>query len=145
MPNYTGSVGYGQDNVYSLGGNIGDYDIADCLAALDHFLNKSEKTYDNVFVFGGSHGGFLTAHLTAARPDQFRAAVIRFEKTWLVWDFNMIPEILSSTWTACITWQTFLIGMSGKGWIFHRWWENHLRKNKSWNCEKGRQSPMRTK
>ncbi|CBY13899.1 unnamed protein product [Oikopleura dioica] len=77
MPNYTGSVGYGQDNVYSLGGNIGDYDIADCLDALDHHLKTSKNSYENVFVFGGSHGGFLTAHLTAARPDQFRAAVIR--------------------------------------------------------------------
>ena len=76
MPNYTGSVGYGQDNVYALGGNIGDYDIDDCLAALDHHLAK--KSYENVFVFGGSHGGFLTAHLTAARADQFRAAVIRY-------------------------------------------------------------------
>ena len=30
-----------------------------------------------MFVSGGSHGGFLTAHLSASRPDLFAAAAIR--------------------------------------------------------------------
>lgn len=30
-----------------------------------------------MFVQGGSHGGFITAHLTARWPDYFAAAVLR--------------------------------------------------------------------
>ena len=51
---------------------------------------KLEGSYENVFVFYG----FLIADLTAARQDQFRATVIRFDKTWPVCDYHMISEIL---------------------------------------------------
>lgn len=74
LPNYVGSIGYGKEALYALGGKIGDYDVADCLTALDEVLKS--KTYESVFVCGGSHGGFLTAHLSAARPYQFAAAAI---------------------------------------------------------------------
>ena len=37
---------------------------------------QSKKSYDENFVFGFSHGGWLTAHLTAARPDGFKAACL---------------------------------------------------------------------
>ena len=43
--------------------------------ALDEVMLK--KNYRNIFVSGGSHGGFLTAHLSAARPEIFKAAAIR--------------------------------------------------------------------
>jgi len=72
LPNYVGSTGYGKDQVHALAGHIGDYDVNDCLTALDAVL--AEKSYENVFVCGGSHGGFLAAHLSAARPKQFDAA-----------------------------------------------------------------------
>ena len=40
MPNYVGSVGYGQNHVQALAGHIGDYDVADCLTALDAAIGR---------------------------------------------------------------------------------------------------------
>lgn len=79
IPNYRGSLGYGEEFVKCLVGNIATCDVADCLACLDaalplcHDLNP-EPT---VSVCGGSHGGFLALHLVAAAPERFRCAVAR--------------------------------------------------------------------
>jgi len=40
VPNYVGSIGYGKDPLYALGGHIGDFDVADCLTALDEVLKS---------------------------------------------------------------------------------------------------------
>ena len=72
--NYRGSIGYGSDFVTKLPGKCGDVDVSDCLKAFDTV--QSKKSYDENFVFGFSHGGWLTAHLTAARPDGFKAACL---------------------------------------------------------------------
>ena len=47
------------------------------IMAINNFSNfRKRNTYDSIFVAGGSHGGFLSAHLSAARPSQFTAAAI---------------------------------------------------------------------
>jgi predicted peptidase len=42
---------------------------------------KIQETYDfdksRIFVMGGSHGGFLTAHLSARYPELFAGAIMR--------------------------------------------------------------------
>lgn len=77
MPNYRGSTGFGEDYVNKLLGNVGTYDVEDCIAAMD----MAEKDYavekGNWCVYGGSHGGFLAAHLTAQYPTRFKAAIVR--------------------------------------------------------------------
>jgi len=72
--NYRGSVGFGADFVRQLPGHVGTRDVSDCLAALDYA--KAKKDYANLFVFGGSHGGFLTAWITASGR-HFAACAIR--------------------------------------------------------------------
>lgn len=64
--NYPGSSGYGQDYLSSLTGRIGELDVTSVGEFMIDFLNKYEKTYskDKVFVYGGSHGGFLSGHLS---------------------------------------------------------------------------------
>lgn len=91
--NFRGSTGYGEDSITSLLGTIGTNDVADCMAALDHALsltygdiltsNESLELQDRIFdktkvaVVGGSHGGFLSAHLIGQYPDRFSAACMR--------------------------------------------------------------------
>ncbi|KAJ7153100.1 Alpha/Beta hydrolase protein [Mycena crocata] len=60
QPNYSGSAG-------------------DCIATARHLvrLGVSEEGKGKQFVMGGSHGGFLTAHLIGQFPSFFTAAVIR--------------------------------------------------------------------
>ena len=64
-------------------GNIGSQDVSDCMAALDMVLafleaqdGKSEKRR-KVAVFGGSHGGFLGAHMIGQHGDRFECAILR--------------------------------------------------------------------
>ena len=80
LVNYRGSTGYGQRSIDSLLGNIGKNDVEDVMNAIKHVLKSSsvvniDKT--NLFVVGGSHGGFLTGHLIGQYPAMFRAAAMR--------------------------------------------------------------------
>ena len=77
--NYRGSVAYGTKSEASLPGYIGQNDVFDCYNLINFTLNKYNKILDatNVFVVGGSHGGFLTAHLISQYPNLFKAACAR--------------------------------------------------------------------
>lgn len=80
-PNYRGSIGFGQRSVDSLMGRIGKQDVADCLQAIDEAVQRLREEHnvevDKVFLFGGSHGGFLVTHLMAARPHAFAGVASR--------------------------------------------------------------------
>ncbi|KAI0225469.1 hypothetical protein L0F63_000759 [Massospora cicadina] len=73
--NYTGSVGYGSDYVNKLVGRIGDLDVKDCQYAVGKAWDKGE--YLRRFAMGGSHGGFLTAHLIGRYPVDYAASMLR--------------------------------------------------------------------
>lgn len=64
LPNYTGSVGFGQSFVLSLIGKCGSLDVEDCIQSLHHLvdLGYARLGKGRVFIFGGSHGGFLGGH-----------------------------------------------------------------------------------
>jgi len=64
MPNYTGSLGYGDAFVQNLIGKCGELDVDDCIATARHLitLGISEEGRGKQLIMGGSHGGFLTAH-----------------------------------------------------------------------------------
>ena len=77
--NYRGSLGYGQSYVESLMGHIGDYDVTDCIDCVEAACKevKDVVDVDNLFVTGGSHGGYLTTWLIARYPKRFNAAIVR--------------------------------------------------------------------
>merc|ERR1711920_975476 len=80
VPNYRGSPGFGETALQSLPGKIGAQDVEDCMAALraahsNGLCADPERT--GVCVVGGSHGGFLGAHLAGQYPGIVRAACIR--------------------------------------------------------------------
>jgi acylaminoacyl-peptidase len=58
-----GSLGFGEEALQSLPGNIGSQDVNDVLTALDFVIKKGLIDASKVAVVGGSHGGFLTTHL----------------------------------------------------------------------------------
>jgi len=51
--------------------------VQDVQRAATEVLKRGEVDSSNVFVTGGSHGGFLTAHLIGQYPDFYRAAAMR--------------------------------------------------------------------
>jgi acylaminoacyl-peptidase len=83
--NYRGSTGYGQRSIHSLAGTIGTNDVQDMMTCLQHALSLPHPTQGHlpwfnaqqVAVCGGSHGGFLGAHLSAQYPEVFQAAALR--------------------------------------------------------------------
>ncbi|KAF8882831.1 Alpha/Beta hydrolase protein [Infundibulicybe gibba] len=79
MPNYTGSLGFGESVVRALIGQCGRKDVDDCIASARHMitLGIADEGPKNQMVMGGSHGGFLSAHLIGQFPNFFGAAVIR--------------------------------------------------------------------
>jgi len=64
VPNYTGSTGFGEFYVQKLVGHCGTLDVEDVKATVDHLVKEGKGEYGpgKLFVTGGSHGGFLTAH-----------------------------------------------------------------------------------
>ncbi|KAI0278386.1 alpha/beta-hydrolase [Russula aff. rugulosa BPL654] len=79
IPNYTGSTGFGDFYVQKLIGKCGTLDVEDVKATVDLLVKEGKGEYGpgKQFVTGGSHGGFLTAHLIGQYPDTFSAAVLR--------------------------------------------------------------------
>ncbi|GAV69585.1 Peptidase_S9 domain-containing protein [Cephalotus follicularis] len=75
--NYRGSLGFGEEALQSLPGNVGSQDVNDVLTAIDHVIDLGLASPSNVSVLGGSHGGFLTSHLIGQAPDKFVAAAVR--------------------------------------------------------------------
>ncbi|ONK60593.1 uncharacterized protein A4U43_C08F20250 [Asparagus officinalis] len=77
LVNYRGSVGFGEESLQSLPGNIGCQDVNDVLAALDYVIDKGLADGSKVALYGSSHGGFLTAHLVGQAPHRFTVAAVR--------------------------------------------------------------------
>jgi len=73
--NYRGSTGFGQDGIESLLGEIGRIDVSDVQQSAIEVQQMLKCS--NVFVTGGSHGGFLTLHLIAQYPEFYKAATTR--------------------------------------------------------------------
>ena len=71
--------GYGSKALHALPGRIGRLDVDDVMAATRGALQLSSPSLDEdrVGVMGGSHGGFLAAHLLGQFPSFFRAGALR--------------------------------------------------------------------
>ncbi|XP_069141324.1 acylamino-acid-releasing enzyme-like isoform X1 [Argopecten irradians] len=87
MVNYRGSFGFGENNLRSLPGRIGDQDVKDVQAAAESVVQSGRVDGNKVAVFGGSHGGFLTTHLIGQYPEFYKAGTCRNPVTNLT---NMI-------------------------------------------------------
>lgn len=70
--NYRGSIGMGADNVEYLQGRVGNIDVKDCVTATQEALKKySWLNSEKIGLSGGSHGGFLVAHLSGQYSVRF--------------------------------------------------------------------------
>uniref|UniRef100_A0A8B9S8D9 Acylamino-acid-releasing enzyme n=1 Tax=Apteryx owenii TaxID=8824 RepID=A0A8B9S8D9_APTOW len=77
LVNYRGSLGFGQDSVASLPGNVGTQDVQDVQLCVERVLQEERLDSARVALVGGSHGGFLACHLIGQFPDTYQACVVR--------------------------------------------------------------------
>ena len=74
LVNYRGSTGINSAHDKFLCGKVGTTDVADCMEALNYYIDRNEVDKDSVCLYGGSHGGFLVTHLIGQHCDfGFRA------------------------------------------------------------------------
>eukprot|EP00986_Skeletonema_menzelii_P013582 scaffold8048_cov134-Skeletonema_menzelii.AAC.2 len=75
--NFRGSTGFGQAALESLAGSAGTQDVLDVVAATRAAIDTGLIDPGRVGICGGSHGGFLAAHLSGQHPDLFKVASMR--------------------------------------------------------------------
>lgn len=76
--NYRGSTGFGQASLETLLGRVGTQDVVEVVQSTRWALAKDEFGIDTdkVVFIGGSHSGFLGAHVSLV-PDLFKRTVLR--------------------------------------------------------------------
>ncbi|GAB3678076.1 S9 family peptidase [Halopiger thermotolerans] len=72
--NPRGSTGYGEDHAMAIERDWGDVTLTDVLAGVDAVCERDYVDAEEVFVTGGSFGGFMTAW-AVGNTDRFAAAV----------------------------------------------------------------------
>lgn len=72
MPNYTGSIGFGEKYVLKLLGEAGRLDVDDCIASVRHLVARGISEPGNQYLTGGSHGGFIIGHCTYPFTDSLK-------------------------------------------------------------------------
>jgi len=75
-PAFSGSVGYGQNHIDALPGQIGIKDAEEVKATLDYILENKMADPNKLLVMGGSYGGYFTGLMIAKYPTLFKCAVI---------------------------------------------------------------------
>lgn len=77
--NYPGSTGFGQDCIEELSKDCGNLEVKAVVKMKQHLISlgigleeKGKRLY-----LGGSHSGFIGAHLGARYPEEFDAIDIR--------------------------------------------------------------------
>ena len=66
--NYRGSLSFGQGSIRALKGRCGDVDVKDCLQVAMHAVSRAAEEDGiidpcRLYFLGGSHSGFIGAHL----------------------------------------------------------------------------------
>ncbi|CAG8503052.1 5984_t:CDS:10 [Ambispora gerdemannii] len=72
-------VGFGQNSIESLVGQIGELEVEEVQSTAKYLIDNNQADPNRVVIMGGSHGGFISAHLIGKYPasDFYRACVLR--------------------------------------------------------------------
>lgn len=77
LPNYRGSTGKGRKYAELNRGDMGGMDFVDIMTGLDHIIKTERVNSDQVYITGGSYGGFMSAW-AITQTDRFKASVSLF-------------------------------------------------------------------
>ncbi|KAG1795267.1 Alpha/Beta hydrolase protein [Suillus variegatus] len=77
LPNYTGSMGFGEKYIQKLVGHCGTMEVQDVVESVNELIRLGISEHGRQVVQGASYGGFIAAHLIGQYPTLFNAAVMR--------------------------------------------------------------------
>lgn len=121
--NYRGSLGVSEEYVQTLCGHIGKLDVDDCLHVIRYFVHNKTIDPKKLIIQGGSHGGFLSCHLSCQEEFKFTSAIIR----------NPVVSISSMHETSDIPDWAYTEALGHKQFDF-KWMPNDQELAKMYNC-----------
>ncbi|KAG1796099.1 Alpha/Beta hydrolase protein [Suillus variegatus] len=92
LPNYTGSMGFGEKYIQKLLGNCGTMDVQDVVESVNELIRRGISEHGRQVVHGGSHGGFLAAH----RKTPFRKQQLFFTLTLTYTVIGQYPTLFNA-------------------------------------------------
>lgn len=75
--NYHGSSSFGYDFQKSIIGRVGELELEDMVAARSWLIEQGISNPNQIFLMGGSYGGYLTLWGLVRRPDLWKAGLAR--------------------------------------------------------------------
>ncbi|MGE7878787.1 S9 family peptidase [Peribacillus muralis] len=91
-PNFRGSTGYGLDFMKMVEGNWGHGPRLDNVAGLDWLIDQGYAQKGNIFLMGGSFGGYMALLLHGRHAEYFKAVVDIFGPSNLFSFIDSVPE-----------------------------------------------------
>lgn len=93
---YSGSAGYGRDWRTAIYRHMGGKDLSDQVDGVKMLVDKYGINPNNVGIYGGSYGGFITLMALFTEPNVFKAgAAIRSVTDWAHYNHEYTSEILN--------------------------------------------------
>jgi prolyl oligopeptidase len=77
LPNYRGSIGRGRKYAELNLGDMGGMDLQDILSGIDYLVEKKGVNKKDVYITGGSYGGFMSAW-AITQTDRFKGSISLF-------------------------------------------------------------------
>ncbi len=86
--NYRGSTTFGREFLSKIWGDAGHWELEDMVAARDYLVGQGIALPDQIFVTGGSYGGYLTLLALGKRPDLWAGgmALVAIADQTLTWE-----------------------------------------------------------
>jgi dipeptidyl aminopeptidase/acylaminoacyl peptidase len=93
---YTGSSGYGRDHRTGIYRHMGGKDLSDHVDAVKLLVGQYGVNAENIGIYGGSYGGFITLMGMFTEPDVFKSgAALRSVTDWAHYNHGYTSNILN--------------------------------------------------
>ncbi len=94
---YRGSAGYGRDWRTAIYRYMGGKDLSDQVDGAQYLVDKHNVAAENIGIYGGSYGGFITLMALFTQPEVFGAgAALRSVTDWAHYNHGYTANILNT-------------------------------------------------
>lgn len=94
---YRGSAGYGRDWRTAIYRHMGGKDLSDQVDGAQYLVDKHDVAAENIGIYGGSYGGFITLMALFTQPEVFGAgAALRSVTDWAHYNHGYTANILNT-------------------------------------------------